>query len=119
MSQALGHYLIQEYQDRELGLPYWDWTDSIEIPDLFDGIDFPDHVDRMAEYPNPRGFLGRSGTSQLRNPPTLADNWRVEWTGPGNRSPTSVQFVNCTDIFKQLLTHKICSYRSVSAQGLS
>ena len=32
-----------------LGMPYWDWTKSTEVPDLFDNIEFPTAVDRMLE----------------------------------------------------------------------
>ena len=32
-----------------LGTPYWDWTKSAAVPDLFDNIEFPTAVDRMLE----------------------------------------------------------------------
>ena len=32
-----------------LGMPYWDWTRSTAVPDLFDNIEFPTAVDRMLE----------------------------------------------------------------------
>ena len=32
-----------------LGMPYWDWTKSAEIPKLFDEMEIPTPVDRMLE----------------------------------------------------------------------
>ena len=32
-----------------LGMPYWDWTKSVEIPKLFDEMEIPTPVDRMLE----------------------------------------------------------------------
>ena len=30
-----------------LGMPYWDWTQSIDVPDLFDNVEFPTAFDQM------------------------------------------------------------------------
>ena len=32
-----------------LGMPYWDWTKSVEVPTLFDELEVPGPVDRMLE----------------------------------------------------------------------
>ena len=32
-----------------LGMPYWDWTKSVEVPILFDELEIPNPVDRMLE----------------------------------------------------------------------
>ena len=95
----MGHYLTEEFGDNKLGLPYWDWTSSTTLPDLWDGLKFPNFLDRMNRYPDAPGFLGerlRSGSRFLPNEVTI-DGWRVEWTSDNGKSTTASQFIGKTD----------------------
>ena len=40
-----------------LGFPYWDWTKNSAIPTLFDGLKYPNVIDRMID-------LKRGGTKK-------------------------------------------------------
>ena len=77
-----------------LGMPYWDWTKSVEIPKLFDEMEIPTPVDRMLEIrhvltPSIKKNDSHACTTGVRS----INNFNIDlcqlWKYPKNRFETS------------------------------